>query len=350
MTNSGPAKEVPQQNHKLVDIDRSRDVFQRLLVPLDTSTLSERVLELAADIAEIFRAEVVLLSVLSGSTRTHELIDPLDWEQERAASNKYLEEIAARFRARGIAVQVQTEFGSPAKEILRVARAREVGLIALATHGSGHATIWSLGSVASKVIEKAPCSVLLVPSDWESTRGRGLRVLVPIDGSQRAECAFAVATRIAAQDADELMLAHLIQEPQIATRTVPSNEERELISRLRELNTGRARSYLAETRERIAQDIKSVEVRTIVAPSPAVALLDLIAERETDLVVLAAQGRNFDSKYRFDGTASRMLANLRCPTMVIIGNDDRHRACRWSGSYVDTCNKDQASPTDPESV
>jgi nucleotide-binding universal stress UspA family protein len=146
------------------------------------------------------------------------------------------------------------------------------------------------------------------------------------------------------------MLAHVIQEPQIVTRTVPSDEERGLIARLRELNVERARIYLAEIRERIAQDVHSVDIRALVASSPAAALLDLVAERKTDLVVIAAHGRNFNNTYRFDSTTSWMLANLRCPTMVIIGSEDRRRADRWSGSYVSTGDSDQTPPTGFESV
>lgn len=350
MTDLATTAEVPQHSHAAADIDRSQPVFRRLLVPLDTSPLSERVLELAADVAIACGSEVEFLRVLDASARTHELLDPLDWEQERAGSDTYLREIAARFRARGITVHVQTEFGSPAEEILRVARAREVSLIALATHGSGRGTHWSLGSTASKVIERAPCSVLVVPSDWQSRQGRGLRVLVPVDGSLPAESAFPVATRIAAHGAGELVLVHVVQEPQVATRTVPSDEERRLIERLRGLNAERARIYLAEVRERVAQEVDSVDVRALAASSPAIALLDLVEELQTDLVVIAAHGRNFDATCRFGCTTARMLANLRCPTLVIVGTEDPQRAARWSGSYVSVGNSDRTPPTGVLSV
>jgi len=58
-------------------------------------------------------------------------------------------------------------FGPPFVEIIRYAREHAVGLIVMATHGRsglGHVLI---GSVAEKVVRKAPCPVMTIrPRQW----------------------------------------------------------------------------------------------------------------------------------------------------------------------------------------
>jgi nucleotide-binding universal stress UspA family protein len=52
--------------------------------------------------------------------------------------------------------------GNPFVEIVRYAKAREVDLIVMGTHGRGPIAHMLLGSVAEKVVRKSPCPVLTV--------------------------------------------------------------------------------------------------------------------------------------------------------------------------------------------
>jgi len=59
---------------------------------------------------------------------------------------------------------VETAFleGRPFVEIIRYAREKAVGLVVIATHGRTGLTHALFGSVAEKVVRKAPCPVLVV--------------------------------------------------------------------------------------------------------------------------------------------------------------------------------------------
>jgi nucleotide-binding universal stress UspA family protein len=52
--------------------------------------------------------------------------------------------------------------GNPFLEIIRYARAHDVDLIVMGTHGRGPIAHMLLGSVAEKVVRKSPCPVLTV--------------------------------------------------------------------------------------------------------------------------------------------------------------------------------------------
>ena len=63
----------------------------------------------------------------------------------------------AKFEATGLLLE-----GDPAHQIVKVARAREAGLIVLGTRGQTGLRRLILGSVARNVLLHAPCSVLVV--------------------------------------------------------------------------------------------------------------------------------------------------------------------------------------------
>lgn len=62
----------------------------------------------------------------------------------------------------GVPAEAMVVDGDPAAEILRVARDEEVDLIAIGTHGRTGVRRVLMGSVAERVLRRAPCPVLTV--------------------------------------------------------------------------------------------------------------------------------------------------------------------------------------------
>jgi nucleotide-binding universal stress UspA family protein len=52
--------------------------------------------------------------------------------------------------------------GGPYVEIVRYAKERDIDIIVMGTHGRGFMAHMLMGSVAEKVVRKAPCAVLTV--------------------------------------------------------------------------------------------------------------------------------------------------------------------------------------------
>jgi nucleotide-binding universal stress UspA family protein len=77
--------------------------------------------------------------------------------------------------------------GPPASSLLEAAAAERATLVAVGTHGLGRAAGVVLGSVATRVVHRAPCSVLIarrLAGDWCPRT-----VVVGVDGSEGAEAA-----------------------------------------------------------------------------------------------------------------------------------------------------------------
>src|SRR5690606_36169065 len=95
------------------------------------------------------------------------------------------------------------------------------------------------------------------------------KVLVPLDGSQRAEVILPVVTALAQDHDPKFLLTHVVSRPEMPRHAPPSHEETELVERLVELNHAEASRYLESFAPRIPGD---VETRLLVSDNVAAAL------------------------------------------------------------------------------
>ncbi|HWP48446.1 MAG TPA: universal stress protein [Candidatus Limnocylindrales bacterium] len=157
----------PREGEETPDISRDQ-IFQHILIPLDGSTLSEKILEPAITLGRLTQADYTLLRVI-------ELMLPANFSPEYSVgvdqqllellqvdARHYLEEVAERLRGRMLQVQTKIVFNyQPALAILEEAEKQGSDLIAMETHGHGGLTRLLVGSVADKVLRSAPVPVLL---------------------------------------------------------------------------------------------------------------------------------------------------------------------------------------------
>jgi nucleotide-binding universal stress UspA family protein len=142
--------------------------IKRILVPTDFSEPSEDALAYAKGLADAFGASVHLMHVLEDlaahawTTEVYVAALPgVHEEMERHARERLEQLLSAADRAKYRA-EIVLRVGSPFVEIVRYAREEQVDLIVLGTHGRGAIAHMLLGSVAERVVRKAPCAVLTV--------------------------------------------------------------------------------------------------------------------------------------------------------------------------------------------
>ncbi len=141
--------------------------FKKILVPVDFSKYSSRALEVACELARSFAAPLTLLHayaiptyplpegyVLASPETVAELLDKT--QQAMNATKARALELGAP------AVEVVVAEGPPFAEIVRTAAEQGHDLIVMGTHGRTGLAHALLGSVAEKVVRKAPCAVLTV--------------------------------------------------------------------------------------------------------------------------------------------------------------------------------------------
>jgi universal stress protein A len=89
-------------------------------------------------------------------------LPPEFWANVKADATRNLEACAEPLRAKGIPVEVSVREGYPATVIEDEATARAADLVVIGTRGHGGFKHLLLGSIAERVVQKAPCPVLVV--------------------------------------------------------------------------------------------------------------------------------------------------------------------------------------------
>ncbi|MBM4147622.1 MAG: universal stress protein [Lentisphaerae bacterium] len=142
--------------------------IDRILCPVDFSMNSEHALLYATAFATSHGAELLLLHVVPPPV--YEGMDvggfyelPAEAVQELAdACNRRLEQVAESARKRHPKVAAKLVSGNPFLEIVKTAREEKADLIVMGTHGRTGMAHVLMGSVAERVVRKAPCPVLTV--------------------------------------------------------------------------------------------------------------------------------------------------------------------------------------------
>jgi nucleotide-binding universal stress UspA family protein len=155
------------------------DMFKKILVPTDISENSRQAFRCAIDLAEKHNAEIYVLSVVNigyleeaGKIESnrfhlpHSYIENLMKERTRE-TDEFIKKNSENKKV--LKIERYIRKGYPLTEIIGMAKEKEVDLIVMGCHGRTGLSHVLMGSVAEKVVRKAPCPVLTVkPKGYKS--------------------------------------------------------------------------------------------------------------------------------------------------------------------------------------
>jgi nucleotide-binding universal stress UspA family protein len=145
--------------------------FNRLLLPVDGTPLSQRAVQAATMLASHSRAHVHMLQAIQPADAWYEGLQPVKMsreqyaatvEAERVQAEKSLAAAADTLRHQGIYTTTRVAIGSPEESILREAVQHDSDLIVMATHGYYGIEQWLVGSVAMKILHETTIPMVLV--------------------------------------------------------------------------------------------------------------------------------------------------------------------------------------------
>jgi nucleotide-binding universal stress UspA family protein len=339
-------------------------MFNRILVPLDGSTLAERAIPHAEEFARIFGSSIMLLQILD-PTSFHENpspVDPLSWQIRKAEADMYMQGIAARIRkdlqespndTKGThnqgkdAINTRVEYsireGKTAENIVNFAHSEAIDLLVISTHGSGGLSRWNISSVTQKVINLIYLPVLIVRAYCQPTppdaRVHYRRILVPIDSSRRAECSLSAGIALAggeissgflsegnnrsvrrtaqikSQPPTKLILTAVIKPPELPIPEPYPIEIEQLSQQLMDVSRQAVANYLNEMKERLPVECESCVLENI---SVSTAIQELASQEEDiDLVVLCAHGYTGQFAWPYGSIARNYIEHGTKPVLVI---------------------------------
>jgi nucleotide-binding universal stress UspA family protein len=142
--------------------------LERLLVPTDFSETSEAALKYGKAFAEAFGATLHVIHVIEDPYGQPWAVESYgvsfaalqeEWIKE---AGKRIETLLSEAERQALRAVTTTILGHPVMEILRYAGDQRIDLIVMGTHGRGPLGHVVMGSVAERVVRKAPCPVLTV--------------------------------------------------------------------------------------------------------------------------------------------------------------------------------------------
>jgi nucleotide-binding universal stress UspA family protein len=139
-----------------------------VLVPTDFSDASECALKYGKAMARAFGASLYLVHVMEDllahawAAEVYVASMPNLRDEVEKESRSRLAAMLSPEERDSLRAHVELLAGNPFVEIVRYAKAQDIDLIVMGTHGRGPIAHMLLGSVAERVVRKSPCPVLTV--------------------------------------------------------------------------------------------------------------------------------------------------------------------------------------------
>ncbi|MBI3944173.1 MAG: universal stress protein [Chloroflexi bacterium] len=295
-------------------------MFNHILVPLDGSVLAESVLPHVIALSRTIYAEVTLLHVLEHhSNGGHTVpVDPLDWHVSKAEAEVYLEKVATRLRDGGLRANHVVIEGKAAEGIIEYAHSHAVDLIIICSHGESGLTGWNISSVVQKIILRVYLSIMIVrayrsvPEDLDGLVYN--RLLLPLDGSQRAECVLPLATALARKFDAHLVPVLVVARPEMPHWAPPVPEDTELADAITERNRAEAARYLDQLQPRLDG---GVEPRLLLGTDVSTTLQDFVEKENIDLVLMSAHGNSIEARWPYGSKAMNFIIYGTTPLLIV---------------------------------
>jgi nucleotide-binding universal stress UspA family protein len=288
----------------------------RVLCPVDFSEFSRRAVDHAAAIARWYGAGLTLLHVFVTRPAGDLPSTPLtDCERQRITVD--LRRLAAHVPVE-LSVDLRiTEASDVHHEVLTQAELVSADLLVLGTHGRSGFERLLLGSVAERVVRKAPCPVMIVPrhaadaTPDEPVRFR--RILCPVDFSDGAARAVRYAVNLAEEARAQLMLLHVLDvPPEILTQPASAALD---IERIRAAATAEATRQLHAL---VPDPQPTCTLKPVVREGAVYREILAVAEkRRADLIVMSVQGRGAVDLMVFGSNTARVMRAATCPVLVL---------------------------------
>lgn len=292
-------------------------MYERLLVPLDGSVLSESALPYAEELAGRMNSEITLVYVAESPQdplqHMHELYLDKMAETTKRVAERFLEK-----RRRSIKVQTAVLVGNAAERIIDFADEHDVGLIVMSTRGLSGIKRWAIGSVADKVVRATTRPTLLVRGNAATdARDKGVlsRVLVPLDGSREGEAALSYVQDIGVKLKTEITLFQVLTTGR-PTITHKGYDYLDYTEQQMASDRKLATRYLQRVSRRLEKNgvLVKAEVRS---GNPAEEIIKLANAMPADLVVMSTCGRSGIGRWAFGSVSEKVLLEGNSPILMV---------------------------------
>jgi nucleotide-binding universal stress UspA family protein len=283
--------------------DTSTAAAMRILIPLDSTQEARAALPYAAALATP-GTEIILLTVVPSGA---------DADTARAG----LETAAQRLRVAGLMVRTEIAVGDPAERIVDTAVNLDAAMIVMASHGRGALGRLIYGSVADRVAREATIPTMVVRARQVEPGPVGItRLVVPLDGSPRAEAALPAATAISRRLGTPIFLVRVVDPVDLMPPAVGMGEAIpfEIYDEAEKEMEQDARNYLDAVAKTLREQGLSVATDVLMGP-PASSIED--ATHLGDVLVLSSHERTGVMRWLLGSVAEKLTREDESPVILV---------------------------------
>lgn len=291
-------------------------MLNHILVALDTVTNADYILSHAIGIARAVGARLMLVHLLDETSHRKQfsMVDPLDWRLRKLEAQATLDTLAENLRRTELQVETALLESADVASLLQFAQAHQVDLIVLTKQSEVvNDFIHGITKVATMPI------LILQPRGYllNDTREDQCfqKILIPLDGSQRAEYALPVAASLACHCEAQLLVAHVVHRMEVFRQVPPpSLENAEMAENVARSHWNEAVKYLEQLAARLPGD---VQTRLLINDNVTTTLHQLVRDEGVDLIVLSAHGHSGEQWRPYGSIASSFITYSAKPVLLL---------------------------------
>ncbi len=137
-------------------------MYHHILIPLENSPADDTILAHIKALARMTGAKLLLVHVSDGWVARNFNQLKLAESEEMKEDRAYLEKRSRELAAEGFSCEAVLALGEPSDEIIKLAREKDIDLIAMTTHGHRFVSDILYGATADKVRHEVDVPVLLL--------------------------------------------------------------------------------------------------------------------------------------------------------------------------------------------
>jgi nucleotide-binding universal stress UspA family protein len=285
-------------------------VFKHLLIVLNAKKSSEYLLAHSTRMAHAVNAKVTIISHLDVTSKR---IDPLDWHIRKIEAETQLNQLAERLQDAGIDTQVNVSETLEPGQLIEYAQSNQVDLILVSKQ------VENIDGMIHGLMKRTNIPILVVPQSGfllndGTTKTCYQNILIPLDGSQRAECTLPVASFLAQTCQSQLILAHVVRKPEMPRHAPLTPQETDLTEQIVESNRAEATHYLEQVATRLPGEVRT---RLLINDNISLTIHRLADEEAVDLIVLSAHGYTGEPQWPYGSVTNSLIAYSTRPVLVV---------------------------------
>jgi nucleotide-binding universal stress UspA family protein len=283
-------------------------MLETLMVPVYGLKEAEAAVTHAARLAIPLSARVLVFGIIEeiSGMETNQFIDPVIWNITKSEARYKLNQHVRYLVEQGIDTSLEIVEVSSIEALLEYANEIHCDLIVIVDNDE------TQFPMIRSIFKHSKIPIFLTRR--ERIKPSYTNILIPLDGSQRAETSLAIALTVAKVTNAQLHLTHVVQQPEMLRQTALSVEDAKIAQRLVERNAEEAKRYLEQVASRLTSRVR-IHVRT--NGTVTTSLHNFVEQEGIDLLVLSAHGYTGEPQWPFGAVAENLVSYCKVPTIIV---------------------------------